>query len=105
VELIEQAALQALSREPGTSPTSARIRAARAGPIPWMLISCDPRSSTACLSSPLVGFEPSIDVDPGGDGLMRDHGIALLADCCAPRTFRPHKLDLEVMAKFEFAPP
>jgi hypothetical protein len=82
VELIEQAALQALSREPGTSPASARIRAARAGPIPWMLIRCDPRSSTACLSSPSRALSrASMSIQ---DGLIRDHGIALLADCCAP---------------------
>ena len=38
-----------------TSPTSARILAAPAGPIPWMSIKCDPRAWTAAFSS---AFKP-----------------------------------------------
>lgn len=39
-----------------TSPTSARIRAAPAGPIPWMPVRCDPAARTAALSSAFMAF-------------------------------------------------
>ena len=39
------------------SPTSARIRAAPAGPMPWMSIRCEPVARTAALSSAFIALE------------------------------------------------
>ena len=39
-----------------TSPTSAKIRAAPAGPMPWMSIRCDPLAATAALSSAFIAL-------------------------------------------------
>ena len=39
-----------------TSPTSARMRAAPAGPMPWISISCEPLARTAALSSAFIAL-------------------------------------------------
>jgi len=51
-----QEAKWARLRNRAMSPTSARIRAAPAGPMPWMSLRCEPLAATAALSSAFIDF-------------------------------------------------
>lgn len=67
-----QDAYRLRSANRATSPTSDRIRAAPAEPIPNRSISPDPRAGTATASSALVCFQLRIQRDQVGD-LLRSH--------------------------------